>query len=94
MSEKLENTVKVALLFFITIAVEAFARDFRDSINTVQDNVRMVLLVLGPLSLMLAGGVFYFSRNTGLGMLQSALIGTIVFASSSTLFTFLYRAFN
>ncbi len=72
----------------------AVARDFTGSVQSVGSDIRNIIMVLGPVMLMVAGAVFYFSRQQGMSMLVSAAVGTVVFAASSSIFLMLYRAFN
>ncbi len=83
--------LSAAVLFSFNYAL---ARDFTGSVQSVGSDVRNIIMVLGPVMLMVAGAVFYFSRQQGMSMLVSAAVGTIVFAASSSIFMMLYRAFN
>ena len=76
------------------IAPDSFGRDFSSSLRSLQTEVRSILLIAGPIAFMVAGGVFFLSRQMGSGYLVSALIGVIVFASSNSLFQLALGIFN
>lgn len=87
-------TVSFVALFVLAGGDYAFARDFTGSVNSIGSDIKNIVMVLGPVMLMVAGAVFYFSRQQGMSMLVSAAIGTVIFAASSSIFMMLYRAFN
>lgn len=80
------------LLFVIPYSV--LGRDFLSSVESASDEIRQIIAVVGVLALMVAGVCFYWSKRLGLEKLSSAIIGTVVFAAASTIFTLFYRAFN
>lgn len=86
--------LNLTLFFLLIFCLEAFGRDFRGAVQAVGDDISAVLMAAGPIALAVSAGAFYFSRNLGWSMFQSTAIGTILFAASSSLFTFLFRAFN
>ncbi len=72
----------------------AFARDFLSSVENASDQIRQIIAVVGVLALMIAGVCFYWSKKLGMEKLSAAIIGTVVFAAASTIFTLFYRTFN
>ena len=72
----------------------AEAKDFLSSVENASNQIRQVIAVVGVLALMIAEVCFYWSKKLGLEKLSAAIIGTVVFASASTLFTLFYQTFN
>jgi hypothetical protein len=94
-THRLQKASVMALIVATALLpLEVMARDFSGSVQSIGSDIRSVIMVLGPVMLMVAGGVFYFSRQQGVSMLLSAAIGTVIFAASSTIFMMLYHAFN
>ena len=83
-------------LYFLILCLPyyAVARDFLSSVENASNEVRQIIAVVGVLALMIAGVCFYWSKRLGMEKLSSAIIGTVVFAAASTIFTLFYRAFN
>ena len=88
---------KVLLTIYILIVCLpyfAIARDFLSSVEKASNEIRQIIAVVGVLALMVAGLCFYWSKKLGVEKLSSAVIGTVVFATASTVFTLFYKAFN
>ena len=83
-------------LYLLTLCLPyyAVARDFLSSVENASNEIRQIIAVVGVLALMIAGVCFYWSKKLGLEKLSAAIIGTVVFATASTVFTLFYRAFN
>ena len=81
-------------LFALSLPYYALAKDFLSSVENASDQIRQIIAVVGVLSLMIAGVCFYWSKRLGMEKLSAAIIGTVVFAAASTIFTLFYRAFN
>ncbi len=96
MMKKLDSIIKMTISVIIILLVVDFAmaREFVGAVESVGEDIREVLMVVGALALMIAGGAFYLSRQMGMERLSAAIIGTVIFASSSTLFSLIYRSFN
>lgn len=84
------GTVLFFTLFFTSVC---YAKDFKGSLRNLQTEVQDILQIVGVISLCISGGLFYISKQKGLDHLTSAIIGTVVFGSSSTLFSVLMRIF-
>ena len=80
--------------FILFLPSFALARDFLSSIENASQQIRQIIAVVGVLALMIAGVCFYWSKKLGMEKLSSAIIGTVVFAAASTIFTLFYQAFN
>ena len=80
------------IIFFLPYS--AFARDFLSSVENASNQIRQIIAVVGVLALMIAGVCFYWSKRLGMEKLSAAIIGTVIFAAASTIFTLFYRAFN
>ena len=92
-----KNVREVLLKFYILILClpyYAIARDFLSSVENASNEIRQIIAVVGVLALMLAGVCFYWSKKLGMEKLSAAIIGTVIFAAASTIFTLFYRAFN
>ena len=86
--------INVCCVLLICFSVAAFGRDFAASVSTLSSYMKGLIAVLGPLAVLITGVVFYFSRHIGMNFLVSAVLGTIIAAASSTIFTFFYNAFQ
>ena len=82
--------------YIITLCLpySALARDFLSSVENASGQIRQIIAVVGVLALMIAGVCFYWSKKLGLEKLSAAIIGTVIFAAASTIFTLFYQAFN
>lgn len=83
--------IHILILFLPYYAV---ARDFLSSVENASGQIRQIIAVVGVLALMIAGVCFYWSKRLGMEKLSAAIIGTVVFAAASTIFTLFYQAFN
>lgn len=85
-----------SILYYLIFSLPYFAlaRDFLSSVENASDQIRQIIAVVGVLALMIAGVCFYWSKKLGMEKLSSAIIGTVVFAAASTIFTLFYRTFN
>ena len=81
-------------VFSLFLPCSALARDFLSSVENASQQIRQVIAVVGVLALMIAGVCFYWSKTLGMEKLSAAIIGTVVFAAASTIFTLFYQAFN
>ena len=81
-------------LLALCLPYTALARDFLSSVENASNEIRQIIAVVGVLALMIAGVCFYWSKKLGMEKLSAAIIGTVVFATASTVFTLFYRAFN
>ena len=81
-------------LLILCLPYYVVARDFLSSVENASNEIRQIIAVVGVLALMIAGVCFYWSKKLGLEKLSAAIIGTVVFATASTVFTLFYRAFN
>ena len=81
-------------LFIFCLPYYAVARDFLSSVENASNEIRQIIAVVGVLALMIAGVCFYWSKKLGMEKLSAAIIGTVIFAASSTIFTLFYKAFN
>ena len=72
----------------------ASARDFLSSVENASNQIRQIIAVVGVLALMIAGVCFFWSKRLGMEKLSAAIIGTVIFAAASTIFTLFYQAFN
>ena len=80
--------------FILCLPYIALARDFLSSVENASNQIRQIITVVGVLALMIAGVCFYWSKRLGMEKLSAAIIGTVIFAAASTIFTLFYRAFN
>lgn len=83
-----------AYLFVLFLPCSSSARDFLASVENASGQIRQFIAVIGVLALMIAGVCFYWSKRLGMEKLSAALIGTVVFAAASTIFTLFYDTFN
>lgn len=81
----------VALVFLPT---DVFARDLSGGITSVGEEIKRMGMILGPVMLIIAGVIFWFSKQAGMDRLISTIIGIAIFAASGTIFATLFRAFN
>ena len=98
-TNKIKNNFKILretlLTFYIFILpCSALARDFLSSVENASGQIRQIIAVVGVLALMIAGVCFYWSKRLGMEKLSAAIIGTVVFAAASTIFTLFYQTFN
>ena len=89
-----ERTFLRVYLFVLCLPGVALARDFLSSVENASSQIRQIITVVGVLALMVAGVCFYWSKRLGMEKLSAAIIGTVVFAAASTIFTLFYRTFN
>lgn len=102
MKQKIKNnfykSVREAFLklyvLILFLPCYAAARDFLSSVENASGQIRQIIAVVGVLALMIAGVCFYWSKKLGMEKLSAAIIGTVVFAAASTIFTLFYQAFN
>ena len=95
--KQLHSMRKILLSFSLLILSFSFlaeARDFLSSVENASSQIRQIIAVVGVLALMIAGVCFYWSKRLGMEKLSAAIIGTVVFAAASTIFTLFYQAFN
>ena len=92
--KRVRDIVFKLYLFALCLPYYAVARDFLSSVENASNEIRQIIAVVGVLALMIAGVCFYWSKKLGLEKLSAAIIGTVVFATASTVFTLFYRAFN
>ena len=81
-------------LLILSFPLLVEARDFLSSVENASNQIRQIIAVVGVLALMIAGVCFYWSKRLGMEKLSAAIIGTVVFAAASTIFTLFYQAFN
>ena len=81
-------------IFILFLPCFAVARDFLSSVENASGQIRQIIAVVGVLALMIAGVCFYWSKKLGMEKLSATIIGTVVFAAASTIFTLFYQAFN
>lgn len=81
-------------VFILLLPCVALARDFLASMENASSQIKQIITVVGVLALMIAGVCFYWSKKLGMEKLSAAIIGTVVFAAASTIFTLFYQAFN
>ena len=92
--KRVRDIVFKLYLLSLCLPYYAVARDFLSSVENASNEIRQIIAVVGVLALMIAGVCFYWSKKLGLEKLSAAIIGTVVFATASTVFTLFYRAFN
>ncbi|MCZ0933088.1 MAG: TrbC/VirB2 family protein [Oligoflexia bacterium] len=92
--KKVRGIVFTLYLLTLSLPYYAVARDFLSSVENASNEIRQIIAVVGVLALMIAGVCFYWSKKLGMEKLSAAIIGTVVFATASTVFTLFYRAFN
>ncbi|MCY4512568.1 MAG: TrbC/VirB2 family protein [Bdellovibrionales bacterium] len=92
--DKLKEYWLKTSLFVLCFPCSSFARDFLASVENASSQIRQFIAVVGVLALMIAGVCFYWSKRLGMEKLSAALIGTVVFAAASTIFTLFYDTFN
>ena len=92
--ERLKEILLTISLFILCLPCSVLARDFLASVENASNQIRQIIAVVGVLALMIAGVCFYWSKRLGMEKLSAAIIGTVVFAAASTIFTLFYRAFN
>lgn len=84
------------LILTITLgfASVSFGKDFKSSIRGLQGELESIFQVVGVISFMIAGAMFYFSKQKGFEQLTSVIIGSVVFGSASSIFLLLMRVFQ
>ena len=92
--KEVEGAFLKAYLFILCLPGFVLARDFLASVENASSQIRQIIAVVGVLALMVAGVCFYWSKKLGMEKLSAALIGTVIFAAASTIFTLFYRTFN
>lgn len=92
--KEIEGAFLKAHLLILCLPCSAWARDFLSSVENASNQIRQIIAVVGVLALMIAGVCFYWSKRLGMEKLSAAIIGTVVFAAASTIFTLFYQAFN
>ena len=92
--KRTEGAFLKAYLFVLCLPGVTLARDFLSSVENASSQIRQIITVVGVLALMIAGVCFYWSKKLGMEKLSAALIGTVIFAAASTIFTLFYRTFN
>jgi len=90
----MKEILPLLFLFVLCLPCLALARDFLSSVENASNEIRPIIAVVGVLALMIAGVCFYWSKRLGMEKLSAAIIGTVVFAAASTIFTLFYQAFN
>lgn len=82
------------LLFIVLVPSIVFARNLSGGISSLGEELRQIMAVLGPVMLIIAGGMFWFSKQAGLDRFISTIIGIALFGGASTIYSVVYRAFN
>ena len=90
----MKEVLLMTSFFILCLPCVALARDFLSSVENASNQIRQIIAVVGVLALMVAGVCFYWSKRLGMEKLSAAIIGTVVFAAASTIFTLFYRTFN
>jgi hypothetical protein len=89
---------KTLTLVFITVFLLftqiCGARDLSSGVKEIESQLSSIMYIAGPVAFMISAAMFYFSRQLGMDRLMAAVIGTVVFMASKTLFVFLERAFH
>ena len=91
---RVRELLLASYIFILCLPYSVLARDFLSSVENASNEIRQIIAVVGVLALMISGVCFYWSKKLGLEKLSAAIIGTVVFATASTVFTLFYRAFN
>jgi hypothetical protein len=60
----------------------------------LQQVVTQIAMVLGPLSFIAAGVIYFKNKQEGHERLSGSVIGTIVIGASSMIFSMIYNLFN
>lgn len=81
-------------IILLSVTQFALARDLSAGVKEVESQLTTIMYIAGPVAFMIAAGMFYFSRQLGMDRLIAAVIGTVVFMASKTLFVFFERAFH
>ena len=81
-------------IFLFSMAHVSWARDLSAGVKEIESQLSTIMYIAGPVAFMVAAAMFYFSRQLGLDRLLAAVIGTVVFMASKTLFVFFERAFH
>jgi hypothetical protein len=90
-----KKTVSGALIIsLLSVAQFAVAREISSGVKEIESQLTTIMYIAGPVAFMISAAMFYFSRQLGVDRLMSAVIGTVVFMASKTLFVFLERAFH
>lgn len=82
------------LILLAIVPSIAFSRNLSGGISSLGDELRQIMAVLGPVMLIIAGGMFWFSKQAGLERFISTIIGIALFGGASTIYSVVYRAFN
>lgn len=82
------------ILLVALIPSIAFSRNLSGGISSLGEELRQIMAVLGPVMLIIAGGMFWFSKQAGLERFISTIIGIALFGGASTIYSVVYRAFN
>jgi hypothetical protein len=91
-NKKIMSTALIIAL--LSVVQFSFARDISSGVKEVESQLTTIMYIAGPVAFMISAAMFYFSRQLGVDRLMSAVIGTVVFMASKTLFVFLERAFH
>lgn len=90
----MKNSKIILINIILLIPGLVLARDIAGGIDSLGEQIRQIMSILGPIMLVLAGGMFWFSRQAGLEKLISTIIGIGLFGGASTIYSLIYRAFN
>lgn len=83
-----------AIPLILSFSSQLFARDLSSGVKEIESQLSTIMYIAGPVAFMVAAAMFYFSRQLGMDRLFAAVIGTVVFMASKTLFVFFERAFH
>lgn len=86
-----QNLVLMLMIFVPSVVL---ARNLSGGISSLGEELRQIMAVLGPVMLIIAGGMFWFSKQAGLDRFISTIIGIALFGGASTIYSIVYRAFN
>ena len=92
--KSMREGVFIFYILVLLLPYSTLARDFLSSVENASSQIRQIIAVVGVLALMIAGVCFYWSKKLGMEKLSAAIIGTVIFAAASTIFTLFYQAFN
>jgi|GEM_PF-1851517 len=72
----------------------ALAKDFAAGIRDADSKISSIAMVLGPASLLAAAIAFHFSKQLGVTLLTSAIIGILIFATRHGIHSLAFDTFS
>lgn len=88
------SLILVLTMVFVLLPELVFAKDVVVALRQTENKAREIFMTLGPLSLILAGVAFQFSKQLGGTLLLGSVLGIAIFAGRHGIFDLFFGIFS